>query len=68
METVERLAKLETRMEIMAPKVDAMYDMMLEDRGRAKERKTLLGYLKSGKAVAAYVVAGAGYVASHWFH
>lgn len=68
MESLERLVKLETQMDIMAPKVDAMYEMMIEQRGEQKYKRSLWDMAKGSKAVVASLIALGGYLASVFLH
>jgi anti-sigma-K factor RskA len=66
--TDERLAVLEHRMNSMAPKVDAMHDMMLEARGASKARNQLWEVLKGSRSVAAVLAAVTVFCVAKWDH
>lgn len=66
--TDERLAILETHIEIMSPKVDQMHEMMLEARGASKARNQLWEVLKGSRTVAVALAAGLTFCVAKWDH
>lgn len=67
-EMLQRLTKVETHVELMAPKVTMIYEMMLEQRGEKKFKKSLWDMARGSKAIMASLIAVAGYFLTAFMH